>query len=247
MVALFLLLIAILYASIGHGGASGYLSVLLLAGYSPDVLRPLVLSMNIVVTLYLLLSTNYAKLLGNTLFTKLIVSSIPLAMIGGITQIDAIIYQALLGVMLAFSAYKLLQSQAGFIETAEPKSFHVYCVGAVLGFLSGLTGIGGGVFLSPILIFMRWVSIKRSIPIVAAFILVNSIGGLIGWSVGGNDFLLIGYKQFAMFLIMAFFGAVAGAYFSRNVASNQLLKILLSIVLLIASLKMIYLSGTAWL
>jgi len=236
---LVLLIVAIVYAAVGHGGASGYLAILLLAGFAPESLRPLVLMMNIVVTVYLLSRSQWSSWKENSYFPLLILSSVPLAFFGGSLQLDDSIYRFILGVLLILSTARLLSTKQDAIETITPNKLPVIYVGVVLGFFAGLTGIGGGVLLSPLLILFKWSNVRQSIPIVAAFILINSFSGLAGWLFSGRQLLTFEASFVIQTLSIAFVGAILGSLWSKRYASNQSLRYVLVLVLLVAGGKMI--------
>jgi len=240
IVLLFILLLAaIVYAAVGHGGASGYLAILLLAGFAPESLRPLVLMMNVIVTLYLLSRSNLSFWQEKTFFPLLIIASVPLAFLGGSLQLDDAIYRFILGVLLVVSTFRLLSSKQDTIGAILPSNLAIILVGMTLGFLAGLTGIGGGVLLSPLLVLLKWSNVRQSIPIVAAFILINSLSGLAGWSFSGRQLLTFEVSFIIQTLLIAFVGAILGSLWSQKYASNQTLRYVLVLVLLVAGVKMI--------
>ena len=234
-----LLIVAAVYAAVGHGGASGYLAVLLLAGFAPESLRPVVLSMNIVVTTYLLCRSKWSFWGEQTFFSLLIAASVPAAFLGGSVQLDDSVYRLILGVLLLLSTLRLLSAKQSAINTVVPRKVSVISVGISLGFLAGLTGIGGGVLLSPLLILFKWTDVRQSIPIVAAFILINSLSGLAGWVFSGQPLFTVDELFFTQALFIALLGAVLGSLWSKKYASNQALRYVLVLVLLIAGGKMI--------
>jgi len=236
---LVLLITAIIYAAVGHGGASGYLAILLLAGFAPEDLRPLVLMMNVVVTSYLLFRLQWTFSKQQNYFSVLIMASIPAAFLGGSLQLDDSIYRLILGVLLVLSTVRLVSSNQDVINTVIPNKVSVILVGLLLGFLAGLTGIGGGVLLSPLLILFKWSNVRQSIPIVAAFILINSLSGLAGWLFSDRDLLTVDGLFLIQALLIAFVGAIIGTLWSKKYASNKSLRYVLVLVLLIAGGKMI--------
>jgi len=241
-VSIALLFLALLYSSIGHGGASGYLSVLLIAGYQPDELRELVLSMNLVVTSYILFLHRHKRWWRDTFLHQLTVFSIPFAFLGGMTSINAEIYRIIIGGLLVLSAIKLAVSQSDAdIKIVQPNKYLLAVIGSLLGFISGFTGIGGGVFLSPLLLFLKWSTLKGSIPIVAAFIFVNSLFGLIGWYSNSGGVTAFGYLDYFKYIAIAMTGAVLGVYWSKERAPKIILNAVLALILSIAGLKMIFL------
>jgi len=244
-----LLAIAVAYASVGHGGASGYVAILVLYGYAPEELRPLVLTMNVLVTGCLIIryitkcrTQEQAQEIQWKLLCWLVVLSMPAAFYGGGLDINEKLFKTILGVLLLLSTIKLvLKFQAKF--DANPPMQIVALVAIMLGFLSGLTGIGGGVLLSPLLIILGWSTAKQSLPIVSTFILFNSLAGLAGWYSTSLDsekaLLTLPLNESLTFYAIAIVGAVIGGYWSTQYANNRAISIVLACVLVIAGVKML--------
>lgn len=237
VLTVFILLAAMLYAAVGHAGASGYLAAMALAEVSPAVMKPTALSLNILVAL--IATTRYYRVgaFSWSLFWPLVLTSIPFAFIGGSVTLDAEIYKLLVGIVLVYAAYRafLGAETRSSLAVRAPHSALLMVVGAALGLLSGLTGVGGGIFLSPLLLFLRWAPIRVISGTAAAFILVNSIAGLLG--------VISRVPELPMVLpywaIAAVVGGFVGAeYGSRRLASPVIQK-LLALVLIIAGIKMI--------
>jgi uncharacterized membrane protein YfcA len=228
-------LMAVLYSSVGHGGASGYLAAMALWGLLPEEMRPATLLMNIVVTSWLLFRFQPYKLMPYKLFWPLVIASTPLAFVGGLIKIDAEAYRLLVGVMLLLAAVRMLMINKAAESIQQPTMIAVLLVGAILGFSAGLTGIGGGVFLSPILLIFGWCTIRQSTAVAAGFILLNSIGGLAGYIVSDQS-----WPMGAGWLVIA---ALAGCLFGGELAayraSSLTLQKLLAAVLAIAAVKMV--------
>jgi uncharacterized membrane protein YfcA len=173
---------AVLYSMVGHAGASGYLAAMALFGVAPAVMKPTALALNVLVAL--VTTTQFARAghFSWRVFWPFALGSIPFAFLGGALGLPADVYKLVLGAVLVFAAYRLLRG-ARAPETVPPgdvpRPVAIVC-GAGLGFLSGLTGVGGGIFLSPLMLLMRWADVKRTAAVSAAFILVNSISGLLG-------------------------------------------------------------------
>ena len=239
VILIVLLIVATIYAAVGHGGASGYLAILLLAGFAPESLRPLVLMMNVVVTSYLLFRGKWFSWKQQSYFPFLMVASIPAAFLGGSLQLDDSIYRFILGVLLIISTVRLLSTNQDVVDVIKPNKIAVLSVGATLGFMAGLTGIGGGVLLSPLLILFKWSNVRQSIPIVAAFIFINSLSGLAGWLHKGRDLVTVEQSFLFQSLLIVLFGAILGSLWSKKYASNKSLRYVLVAVLLVAGAKMI--------
>jgi uncharacterized membrane protein YfcA len=230
-----IMLMAVLYSSVGHGGASGYLAAMALWGLAPEQMRPAALLMNIVVTCWLLYRFKPHQLMPYKLFWPLVLASTPMAFVAGMLTIDAIVYRLLVGALLLVAAVRMLLIPAQAAERSEPDIKVVLLVGAVLGFAAGLTGIGGGVFLSPILLIFGWCSMRESTAVAAGFILLNSLAGLGGYLLSGQVWPL----GTGWLLLAAFLGCLLGAELASHRASSLTLQKLLAVVLVIASGKML--------
>lgn len=179
----FLLLIALaaaLYASVGHGGASGYLAVMALLGVAPLFMRPSALAMNVAVTVLVTVRLYRAGYFRWSLFWPFTVASAPFAYLGGSLFVSDPLYKYLVGAALVVAATRLFVAPAEREPGNAPPVSLSLPIGAVLGFVSGLTGVGGGIFLSPLLLFMRWADVRTTAAVSAPFILVNSLAGLGG-------------------------------------------------------------------
>lgn len=228
-------LMAVLYSSVGHGGASGYLAAMALWGLLPEEMRPAALLMNIVVTSWLLYRFQPYKLMPYKLFWPLVIASTPLAFVGGLIKIDAEAYRLLVGVMLLLAAVRMLMINKAAESIQQPTMIAVLLVGAILGFSAGLTGIGGGVFLSPILLIFGWCSIRQSTAVAAGFILLNSISGLAGYIVSDQSWPM----GAGWLVIAALAGCLFGGELAAHRASSLTLQKLLAAVLAIAAVKMV--------
>ncbi len=228
-------LVAFLYASVGHGGASGYLAVMAILGYAQQFAKPDALVLNIAVSA--LAFYNYYK--GGFFrlrdFLRLAVFSVPMAWLGGLTRLDDGVYHRLLAGMLLIAAFSVA------FRPAEPKQvrpipiFWAAFCGASIGWVSGLTGIGGGVILSPLLLLVGWANQKQAAALSAAFILVNSISGFVGW-LGQNKPL---DSNLIYMLPVALAAGFAGSYFGAGRYRSIHLKWLLAAVLFVASIRLL--------
>ena len=181
VLAVCIFIVAALYASVGHGGASGYLAIMALFSLHPEALKPTALMLNIVVAgvgTYLYCS---AGQFSWRVFWPFVMTSIPMSFLGGTFNLPPEYYRPLLGMMLFYAAWRLFVRRKNDEYEANPPGFPVsMVVGGVLGFASGLIGVGGGIFLSPLMILLRWARVREVSGIAAMFILVNSISGLTG-------------------------------------------------------------------
>lgn len=226
---------AILYSSVGHGGASGYLAVMALFGLDPAIMKPAALAMNIFVTVLVLSHTYRKRRFDWRLFNPVIFASVPMAFIGGAYTLQSSVYKNIVGLLLLFAVWRMFSQSKDFIILRKPNPWITAPVGGMLGFVSGLTGIGGGIFLSPLLLLFRWTDVKGSVPIAAAFILFNSIAGLSGYfSTGGNwpsgIPLLVG---------VAATGALIGSRLTVYKLAPEGLRYMLGLVLVAGGVKMI--------
>jgi len=229
-------LMAVLYSSVGHGGASGYLAAMALWGLAPQEMRPAALAMNIIVTSWLLYRFQPYKLMPYKLFWPLVIVSTPAAFIGGLWKIDSFSYHLLVGFLMALAALRMVITAKPIENIALPSHGLLLTVGVLLGFSAGLSGIGGGVFLSPLLLIFGWCTVRQSTAVAAGFILLNSIGGLAGYGVSGQSWPL----GTGWLMISAFAGCLIGAEIASHRATPVTLRKLLAAVLTIAAVKMVY-------
>ena len=229
-------MMAVLYSSVGHGGASGYLAAMALWGLAPQEMRPAALAMNIIVTSWLLFRFQPYKLMPYKLFWPLVIVSTPAAFVGGLWKIDSLTYHLLVGVLMALAALRMVISARPIENVALPSHWSLLIVGVLLGFSAGLSGIGGGVFLSPILLIFGWCTVRQSAAVAAGFILLNSIGGLAGYGVSGQPWP----AGTGWLMISAFAGCLIGAEIASHRATPVTLRKLLAAVLIIAAAKMLY-------
>lgn len=229
-------LAALLYSSVGHGGASAYLAAMALAGVAPAVMRPTALVLNLLVAAIAAIQFARAGHFSWRLFWPFALGSVPLAFVGGSIALPAAVYKQILGTVLLFAAARLLVvSRTGRPARSPMPIWLGVLVGALLGLLSGLTGVGGGIFLSPILMVGRWAEPKPTAAVSAAFIWVNSAAGLAG-QLASVTMIPAG---------VGFWGAaaIAGGLLGSTIASRKLpgmvLRYLLAVVLVVAGVKML--------
>ncbi len=172
---------AFLYASVGHGGASGYLAVMGLAGLEPQVMKPAALAMNVVVAGIGSWKYLQAGAFDWKVFWPFAVVSIPMAYLGGTMDLPAHVFKPLVGIALLFAAWRMLLSAREVEVERRPLRFvPALLAGAGMGLLAGMTGVGGGIFLSPLILLLGWAGTRETSGIAALFILVNSLAGLAG-------------------------------------------------------------------
>src|SRR5436305_9875301 len=228
--------IAFLYSSVGHAGASGYIATMTLFGLAATVIRPTALVLNILVATIGTFQFWRAGHFSWKLFWPFALLSVPAAYLGGYIQPSASILRILIGLVLLFSAARLIFRRGDPAETVAPSKPTAVGVGAGLGFLSGLTGTGGGIFLTPLLLFCRWAHIRQAAAVSAVFILVNSIGGLIGYFTAVRSLPVLGLYL----AIPAIIGGAIGSHLGSRRLPVRAISILLAIVLAIAGTKLIF-------
>ena len=230
-----ILVAAVLYSSVGHGGASGYLAAMALFGLSPLHMKPAALLMNIFVASIVLARLCRSGCFDSRLFAPFAVASVPMAYLGGAYVIDAPVYKYIVGAALLVASTRLLIEPEDKPSIGTPKLWISMPVGAGTGFLAGLTGVGGGIFLSPILLFLRWCDMRSSAAIAAAFILVNSVAGLAGHATNATDWP----HGLLLFVVVAVFGGLVGSELATRRLAPVKLRKLLGAVLVIAGVKMV--------
>src|SRR6056300_914984 len=238
LIAIALFFGAIIYTSVGHAGASSYIAIMALFGIDAATIKPTALTLNIAVASYSSYSYIKAKLYDLRLALPLIFGAIPTAYLGGMVNLPDEIYKPIVGVILLLSAYMFLfkkatnETQSAACLGASKK----VAIGASIGFLAGLTGTGGGIFLSPLVILLGCTSAKSASGTASLFILFNSIFGLIG------NAQSIGYlpNTIPLYLVFVLCGAFIGTRLGTKHFDNQKVRKALALVLIIAGLKMIF-------
>jgi uncharacterized membrane protein YfcA len=232
---------AVLYASVGHAGASAYLAAMALVGIAPATMRPTALALNILVASIVTVRFQLAGQLRWRAVAPFLLGSVPLAFLGGFLTLPPGIYKPLAGVVLLIAAARLFMTagRAAAAEEPEPRvpSIPAIASGAAIGFLSGLVGTGGGIFLTPLLLFARWSGARAAAGMSSVFILGNSISGL-----AGNVTAVQGLPgPLPVWLVAVALGGVAGAELGARRLGTADLRRALAVVLVIASVKLIVL------
>ena len=229
---------AVLYGMVGHAGASAYLAIMALVGVSPEVMRPTALLLNILVASIVTLRFARAGHVRPGSTVPFLVGSIPAAFIGGAILLPPELYRPLVGVVLIVAAFRFGVTAASPGEEFPPRAPVLLAVisGAVIGLLAGLTGTGGGIFLTPLLLAAGWAGTRFAAGTSALFILANSVSGLAG------NYSSVGNIPSAIPIWLA--AVAAGGFIGSELGSRRLpapwLRRGLALVLLIAGLKLIF-------
>jgi uncharacterized membrane protein YfcA len=232
-----LFFVAFLYASVGHGGASGYLALMALFGVAPEVMKPTALMLNLFVSLTSFIQYYRGRHFNWRLFLPFAVASVPAAYIGGLIVVDAAVYKKILGLLLIIPIVRFLFFANIKVEGIKKSNLYLSLIlGAAIGFLSGLIGIGGGIILSPILLLLKWADMKQTAAISALFIFVNSLSGLAGQLSKGIQF----NPDMYTYVAVAFVGGLCGAYLGSIKFSQNVLKYALAVVLALAAYKLLF-------
>ena len=235
-----LFLVAFLYSSVGHGGASGYLALMAIFSIAPDVMKPTALLLNLFVSLTSFIQFYRGKHFNWQIFLPFAITSVPMAYVGGLITVDDHIYKKILGILLIIPIIRFLFFANIKVEEIKRSNLVLsLLIGAAIGFLSGLIGIGGGIILSPVLLLLKWTDMKQTAAISAIFIFVNSLSGLAGQLHKGINFSGDMYA----YVGIAFVGGLCGAYFGSLKFKSNILQYLLALVLIIASYKLLFTSA----
>lgn len=231
--------VACLYATVGHAGATGYIAVMSLFGLEPQTIRPTALALNVMVGT--IATTQFARAghYRGTLCLPLAIGSVPAAAFGGWLQLPPAIFEGLVGGVLLFSALRIFlesrEAAAGDWPRRNLGPIALAAIGAGLGLLSGLTGVGGGVFLTPALLALNAAPIKQVAAASAPFIMVNSLAGLAGWLARGNSLPPFG----PALGIAAICGGLIGSQIGAFRLPPRSLRLLMAVVLVLAGVKLL--------
>lgn len=233
-----LAIVAFLYSSVGHGGASGYLAVMAIVGIASPLMKSSALIMNLAVSLFSFYGFYRAGFFKWKLFWPFAIASIPMAYLGGTMTLSDSIYKKILAVCILISIARLLYQFKQ--EETENKDVPIWAgltAGGVIGLISGMIGIGGGIILSPLMLLMKWAKLKETAAVSALFIFVNSLSGLYGQIMKGG-FQIPENLQWA--ILATIFGGLLGSYFGSQKFNLPTLRYLLALGLVIASAKLIF-------
>ena len=232
-----LMLIAFFYSSVGHGGASGYLALMALFGFAPESIRYYALILNLVVSAIAFISYARAGFFRFRLAIPFLITSMPAAYLGAQTSINPTLYKIILGIMLLIAVMRmLLLGNSDNKETRKPPFAIALGIGLVLGLVSGIIGIGGGILLSPLLILARYARIKEASAAAALFIFLNSASGLAGLMHTKFTF----QPEIIYWIMGVMVAGFAGSAMGSRTFSELNLKRVLSLVLIAASIKLFF-------
>lgn len=235
LLLILLLVVAFLYSSVGHGGASGYLALMSLFAYPVTFMKPTALVLNILVSAISFFFYYREKKFECKLFYPFAITSVPFSFLGGMVTIETHYYKIILATVLLVAVVRL----AGFFgkDKTTLKAINIplaLCIGAVIGFISGLIGIGGGIILSPVLLLLGWATMKQTAALSALFIFVNSISGLLGFLLKGGTIP----SSSLLLVLTAVVGGILGGYFGSKKMNSKTLRQILAFVLCIAIYKL---------
>ncbi|WP_298342948.1 sulfite exporter TauE/SafE family protein [uncultured Algibacter sp.] len=230
-------IVSFLYSSVGHGGASGYLALMALFSFAPETMKPTALLLNIFVAGISFYYYFKAGHFNKKLFISFAITSIPLAYLGGTIEVDASIYKKILALLLIFAILKMLNVFGKESDNIKQvKLWQGLIIGAIIGFFSGLIGIGGGIILTPVILLLHWGKMKEAAAVSALFIWVNSAAALIGqFSIGVSI-----EKASFVLVVIALIGGILGGYYGSKKINNLHLRYILAFVLIIACAKLFF-------
>ena len=229
------LVISAMYASVGHGGASGYLAVMALASVPVLAMKPTALTLNLVVSALGTVMFFRAGHFAWRTFWMFAVVSIPFAYLGGRTNLPAGLFQLFVAAALAFATVRLFVKVKENAEIKSPPIWAIIVAGSSIGFFSGLIGVGGGIFLTPLLLLFGWANIKTAAAVSAPFIFVNSAAGLLGHPAPADN-LITNWPLYAGTVVV---GGFIGARWGSKLANPVHMRPVLAAVLVLATVKLV--------
>ncbi|MGL4766769.1 MAG: sulfite exporter TauE/SafE family protein [Formosimonas sp.] len=238
LLAVLFFAIATLYASVGHAGASGYLAVMILLGVAPHIMRPTALLLNVAVAGLLTVQLWRSRSLDGPQLVPLLIGSIPAALVGAAFKLSNHTYFTLLALVMLTSALLIFNrtlNAPSECSTRRLPAWGAVLLGAAIGGLSGMTGTGGGIFLSPLLILFGWANMRQTAALSAPFILFNSLAGLSGLALTLNAVPPMIWGLIAPVLL----GGYCGARLATQYLPSHVLLRLLSLVMLISGFKLL--------
>jgi uncharacterized protein len=237
MFALLFGVISLLYATVGQAGGTAFLALMAFAAFPPAEMRPTALALNIVAAAYSTWVFNRRKAVDWEKLRPLLLSSLPTALVGGFIVLDEGVYRTTTGVVLLLAgAVMILRQVPAADRDWQVPILGAVSVGAVVGLISGLTGVGGGVFLAPTLIGLHWASPRQTAALSSPFILANSLVGLIGVLLAGQ----FPSSQFGFYAIAALAGAIVGTAIGLRWLSQVATRLVLAVILIAAGAQLLF-------
>jgi uncharacterized protein len=234
-----LAIVAMAYATVGQGGATGYIAVMGLAGFTPDVIRPAALILNVLVSVIGTAQFARVGLLKWRIFYPFALLGVPCSILGGATHLPAHVYHPVVGAFLLLAAWRIARSARrendGDAEVKFAPLPGSVLAGAVIGFVAGVTGIGGGILLAPLMLARKWASARETVAVSSAFNLLNSAAALAGLSVTAPDFA----APPAWWLLAVVCGGSLGAWLSVRTLPTWAVRYALAVLLLVAAVRML--------
>jgi len=233
-----LLIVAMLYSAVGHGGASGYIALMTIWGTEVTTVKSTALVLNAFVSIIAFMQYYRQGHFKWSVTYPFIITSVPCAFIGAMIAVDSDVYKKILGIILLLSVIRLLftfREKEGSLR--DMNLWIAMAAGAVIGFLSGMIGIGGGIILSPLILLAGWAGIKNTAATSAIFIFINSLAGLAGVYTK-HQFVFTPLTT--MWITVAIIGALAGAYWGSRVAPIKQMRFILALVLVVAAYKLMF-------
>jgi uncharacterized membrane protein YfcA len=238
LLAVIFFLIATLYGAVGLGGGSGYLAAMGLVGVPPEIIRPTALSLNILVASIGTWKYVRAGYFSARIFWPIAGASIPFAFLGGRLSLPGELYRPILGAILLYAAFRLWRSSTRTQSSLKTETtlpiWIALTAGAVIGLVSGLVGMGGGIFLGPLLLLTGWAGTRQTMGITAAFVLVNSLAGLAGRLSSVPELP----PNILPWLLVVGLGGWLGAEYGSKRLNPLVLRRLLSLILLAGAIRM---------
>jgi uncharacterized protein len=237
LLALLFGVISLLYATVGQAGGTAFLALMAFTAFSPSEMRPTALALNIVAAAYSTCVFNHKKVVDWRKLRPLLLSSLPSALAGGFIVLDDRVYKTATGVVLLLAgAAMVFQRELVADQDREMPIWGALSVGAVVGLVSGLTGVGGGVFLAPALIALHWASPKQTAALSAPFILANSAVGLVGVLLAGQS----PSSHFGLYTLAALGGAMVGTAIGLRWLGQAATRFVLATILVAAGIQMAF-------
>jgi len=230
-------IVAVLYSAVGQAGGTGYIAVMGLMGFGPEIVKPTALALNILVAFIACLHFYRAGLLTWRVCYPFGVLGVPFSLAGGTINLPAAVYQPFVGALLLLAAWQMFRTARGASdgEPRDPPFLLSLIAGGAIGFVSGITGVGGGIFLAPLVLTMGWIETRQASAVSATFNLLNSASALAG--VWATSPALPAALPVWMMAVAA--GALLGGWLGSRLLPPAALRLILAVLLLAAGLRMV--------